>query len=80
MARGALRHSPAGLAVAVTGIAGPDGGAPGKPVGSVWIAWARRRGRRVEVRAEPFRFRGSRGEVRRRSAAAALRGLWHAWP
>jgi nicotinamide-nucleotide amidase len=76
MARGALRHSPAGLAVAVTGIAGPDGGSPGKPVGTVWIAWARRRGRRIVVRAERFRFRGSRDDVRRRSAAAALRGLW----
>lgn len=76
MARGALQHSPAGLAVAVTGIAGPDGGTPDKPVGTVWIAWARRRGRRVELRAKSFRFRGSRDEVRRRSAAAALRGLW----
>jgi nicotinamide-nucleotide amidase len=76
MARGALRRSPAGLAVAVTGIAGPDGGSPGKPVGTVWIAWARRRGRRIELRARRFRFQGSRDEVRRRSAAAALRGLW----
>jgi nicotinamide-nucleotide amidase len=75
MARGALHHSPAGLAVAVTGIAGPDGGTADKPVGTVWIAWARRRGRGVEVRARRFRFRGSRDEVRRRAAAAALRGL-----
>lgn len=75
MARGALRRSPAGLAVAVTGIAGPDGGTPGKPVGTVWIAWARRRGRRVEAWAELYRFKGSRDQIRRRTAAAALRGL-----
>lgn len=80
MARGALRHSPAGLAVAVTGIAGPDGGTPGKPVGTVWIAWARRRGSRVESRAELFRFKGSRDQVRRRTVSAALRGLWNARP
>ncbi len=76
MAKGALRHSPAGLAVAVTGIAGPDGGSPDKPVGTVWIGWARRQGRQTRSWARCFRFRGSRDAVRRRSAAAALRGLW----
>lgn len=76
MARGALRRSPATLAVAVTGIAGPDGGTPAKPVGTVWIAWAARQGRRVETRARLFRFRGDRDAIRRRSAAAALNGLW----
>ncbi|WP_457330509.1 CinA family protein, partial [Rhizobacter sp. P5_C2] len=40
MAEGALRHSPARFAVAVTGIAGPGGAVPGKPVGTVWLAWA----------------------------------------
>lgn len=75
MARGALRMSGADVAVAVTGIAGPDGGSPAKPVGTVWIAWACRRGTRTAVRARLFRFKGSRDAVRRRTAAAALEGL-----
>jgi len=40
MAEGALRHSKAAVAVAVTGIAGPSGAVPGKPVGTVWLGWA----------------------------------------
>jgi nicotinamide-nucleotide amidase len=75
MARGALAHSKAQHAVAVTGIAGPTGGTREKPVGTVWIAWGYRRQGRVRVHATPFRFRGSRATVRRRSVAAALEGL-----
>lgn len=72
MVSGALVHSGASVAVAVTGIAGPGGGTPDKPVGTVWIGWKRRGG---YPRAEMFRFDGDREQVRRQSVAAALQGL-----
>ena len=75
MARGALVRSGADLAVAVTGIAGPGGAVPGKPIGTVWLCWAWREGRRVRTAAERRRFRGDRAAVRRRTVRAALRGL-----
>ncbi len=75
MAAGALRRSAARVSIAVTGIAGPNGATPGKPVGTVWIAWGLRRRRRVEGFALQFRFRGGRDAVRRRAVAAALLGL-----
>jgi nicotinamide-nucleotide amidase len=75
MALGALRRSGAQVSVAVTGIAGPDGGVPGKPVGTVWLAWAVRRGTRVHVATERERFRGDRETVRRKTVRAALAGL-----
>ena len=72
MARGALSRSGAELAVAVTGIAGPGGGSAGKPVGTVWFAWARR-GQDPISRCR--RFDGDRDAVRRQSVVAALSGL-----
>ena len=72
MVSGALAHSGATLAVAVTGIAGPGGGTEDKPVGTVWIAWKRRGG---YPRAEAFPFAGDRDAVRRQTVAAALQGL-----
>lgn len=72
MVAGALVHSGAGVAVAVTGIAGPGGGTPDKPVGTVWIAWKRRGGYPT---AELFRFGGDRESVRRQTVSAALAGL-----
>lgn len=72
MVAGALVHAGAGIAVAVTGIAGPAGGTPDKPVGTVWIAWKRRGGYPV---AQMFRFAGDRDSVRRQTVAAALSGL-----
>ena len=75
MARGALVRAGADLAVAVTGIAGPDGAVPGKPVGTVWIAWAEQRGRRIHVATKCNHFRGDREAVRRKTVEAALRGL-----
>jgi nicotinamide-nucleotide amidase len=71
MALGALRKSRAGLALAVTGIAGPGGATPGKPVGTVCFAWAAGRG----VRSETRRFRGGRSRVRRQAVVHALRGV-----
>jgi nicotinamide-nucleotide amidase len=75
MVRGALHGGRADRAVAVTGIAGPAGGSPEKPIGTVWIAWGLRRRGRVTVHAEHYRFRGDRDAVRRRTVAAALKGL-----
>ncbi|HEY4555166.1 MAG TPA: CinA family protein, partial [Lysobacter sp.] len=72
MVSGALVHSGASLAVAVTGIAGPGGGTADKPVGTVWLAWKRRGG---YARAEGFHFDGDRDAVRRRTVECALLGL-----
>ncbi len=73
MARGALRASGVEVAVAVSGIAGPDGGTPQKPVGTVWLCVARRRGRSALVSTAHERFSGGRDAVRRKSVARALR-------
>lgn len=72
MVSGALVHSGATVAVAVTGIAGPGGGTDDKPVGTVWIAWKRRAG---YTHAELFHFDGDRDAVRRCTVKAALQGL-----
>lgn len=72
MVSGALVNSGASVAVAVTGIAGPGGGSPDKPVGTVWVGWKRRGG---YARAEVFHFEGDRDAVRRQTVAAALQGL-----
>ena len=75
MAAGALERTGAAVAVAVTGIAGPGGAVPGKPVGTVWFCWAQRRGSRVNFRVERKRFRGSREVVRRSTVRWALARL-----
>jgi nicotinamide-nucleotide amidase len=75
MAAGALRRSGAQIAVAVTGIAGPGGAAAGKPVGTVWLGWATRRGRAIAVGTQLKHFRGNREAVRRKTVRAALAGL-----
>lgn len=72
MVSGALIHSGASIAVAVTGIAGPSGGTVDKPVGTVWIGWKRRGG---YPRAEVFQFAGDREAVRRQTVVAAINGL-----
>src|SRR5271154_7484319 len=75
MAIGALRRTRAQRVVAVTGIAGPGGAVPGKPVGTVWLAWASRKGAVVKVTTQLKRFRGDRESVRRKTVQIALRGL-----
>ncbi|MES1192279.1 MAG: CinA family protein [Steroidobacter sp.] len=75
MATGALERLGGDIAVAVSGIAGPDGAQPGKPVGTVWIAFAWRHGQAVHVNARLKLFSGDREEVRRRSVMAALQGV-----
>jgi nicotinamide-nucleotide amidase len=72
MARGALARSRAQCAVAVTGIAGPDGGSAEKPVGTVCFAWA---GPGNRLKSATRRFPGDREEVRRQSVAVALEGV-----
>lgn len=72
MACGALDYSGAGVAVAVTGVAGPTGGSAEKPVGMVCFAWALRGG---AVESETRRFEGDREAVRRQSVIRSLQGL-----
>jgi nicotinamide-nucleotide amidase len=72
MAEGALAHSPADLAVAITGVAGPGGGTAGKPVGMVCFAWARRGG---ATDAVTLHLPGDRAAVRAAAVTVALRGL-----
>jgi nicotinamide-nucleotide amidase len=75
MAHGAIRVSGADIAVAVSGIAGPDGGTRDKPVGLVWFCWAAHRGRSLRLRTHRQRFKGNRAAVRAKSVAVALRGV-----
>ncbi|WP_313515565.1 CinA family protein [Pseudomonas sp.] len=71
MVRGACRHSGARFGVAVSGIAGPDGGSPEKPVGTVWLAWADGE----QVHAQRRQFSGNRDQVRHATVQVALEGL-----
>lgn len=72
MAEGALDRSNAQVSLAITGIAGPGGGTPDKPVGTVCFAWA---GENRETRCERHRFDGDRQAVRRQAVGQALTGL-----
>ncbi len=72
MAEGALAHSDADLSVAVTGVAGPDGGTRDKPVGLVWFGWA---GKGYATHTASSRFSGDRDAVRLATVLYAIRGL-----
>lgn len=71
MARGAVAHARAQVAVAVTGVAGPGGGSADKPVGTVWFGWQLPGRTETECR----RFDGDRAAVRAQTVAHALAGL-----
>lgn len=71
MVQGALQRAPVQLAVAVTGIAGPGGATPGKPVGTVWLAW----GTPAKTQAQRLQLPGDRDAVRRATVSAALQHL-----
>src|SRR5213595_1511788 len=71
MAEGALLNSRAQVALSVTGVAGPNGGTPEKPVGMVCFGWSNR----ITTHTETQRFRGDRGQIRRQAAEHAMRGL-----
>lgn len=75
MARNVLRLSGADIALAVSGIAGPDGGTEDKPVGTVWFAWAVRDGAAVRVDTHCGAFSGDRELVRETTVAHALQGV-----
>lgn len=72
MVAGALANSAAQVALAVSGIAGPEGGTPDKPVGTVWFAWGLKNG---TVQAWHHQFNGNRAEVRAQSVHVALQGV-----
>jgi len=69
MALGALVHSPAQVSIAITGVAGPEGGSDPKPVGMVWFAWARKQGR---CKAEVKHFPGDREAIRSQAVEFSL--------
>ncbi len=72
MVAGALTHSAAQVALAVSGIAGPDGGTPDKPVGTVWFAWGLKH---AVISTQRHRFAGNRAQVRAQAMRIALQGV-----
>lgn len=72
MAEGAVARSGAQVALAISGIAGPEGGTPAKPVGTVWMAWA---AEGIETRCRATHFAGDRDMVRQQAVMASLQGV-----
>lgn len=75
MAEGVLKLSGADYSVAVSGVAGPDGGSDEKPVGTVWFGWAVRDNKKVSLDTEKHLIKGDREAVRMRSVVLAMQGL-----
>lgn len=76
MAEGALRHSRANLSVSVSGIAGPGGNRPDKPLGLVWFSWGLLEADgQIRLRSAQQIFNGNRDAVRRQAVARALQGV-----
>ncbi len=72
MVRGAIKHSRAEIAVAVTGIAGPGGGSDDKPVGLVYIAYGAKDG---AIQCGQYNFKGDRAAIREQTVDSALKAL-----
>jgi len=75
MAEGALRLSGADISVAVSGVAGPDGGSDEKPVGTVWFAWSLRGPKGITTDTDLQHFDGDRTGVRVQTVIHGLRGV-----
>jgi len=81
MADGALRRAPVQRSVAVTGIAGPGGAVPGKPVGTVWLALGQRDDTgHIQLSAQRLQLAGDRSAVRQATLVAALTALRRSLP
>jgi nicotinamide-nucleotide amidase len=75
MAEGALKLSGADFSVAVSGVAGPDGGTDEKPVGTVWFAWSTRGSGGITMETDLQQFEGDRDNVRMQTVLHGLRGV-----
>lgn len=75
MAEGALQLSGADIAVAVSGVAGPDGGSDDKPVGTVWFAWSTRAAGGITTDADLRHFEGNRESIRMQTVIHGLKGV-----
>ncbi len=75
MAQGALQLSGADIAVAVSGVAGPDGGSDEKPVGTVWFAWSMRGPGGISTDTDLRRFEGNRESIRKQTVIHGLKGV-----
>lgn len=80
MAEGTLRLSGADISIAVSGVAGPDGGSDEKPVGMVWFAWSMRGPRGITTDTDLQRFEGGRESIRMQSVIHSLKGVQRRLP